>query len=180
MQYLKRSIEPYVVISSGNTIYKVDFNPMIRRHMETSADITVVYKEMQVDDPCNYGVLELDEDERIVEVEEKPLEAISNLVSTGIYIIQRTLLIKLLETIIPEGRYELVKDIIIRYRKRLKIMGYRFDGYWRAINSIKQYYEINMDFLKKDVRDLFTRGGQRQHHQWGYSQFRHLPPGVCW
>jgi len=157
MSYLKRSIEPYVVISSGNTVYKTDFNAIIRRHMETGADVTVAYKELTDDSVCKYGVISLDEHERITEFEEKPLEAFSNLVSTGIYVIQRVLLIKLLETVVQEGRCDLVKDVLIRYRKRLKIVGYRFEGYWRAINGIREYFEINMDFLKKDVRDLFTR-----------------------
>lgn len=155
--FLKRSIEPYVVISSGDSIYKMDFNAILKRHEETQADITVVYKELENDDVRNYGVLDLDENGQLIAFEEKPLESYSNKVSTGIYIIQRTLLIKLLETIIPEGRYDLVKDVIIRYRKKLKVMGYRFDGYWRAINSINAYYDINMDFLKKDIRDLFTK-----------------------
>ncbi len=155
--FLKRSIEPYVIITSGDSVYKADFSKILDEHAKTGADITIVYKEMLSDDPRNYGVLSFDQNNQLTDFEEKPLEPQTNLISTGIYIIQRTLLIKLLETIIPEGRYDLVKDLLIRYRKKLKIFGYRFDGYWRAINSVSAYREVNMDFLKKDVRDLFTR-----------------------
>ena len=69
----------------------------------------------------------------------------------------RTLLIKLLEAINAESRYELVKDVFMRYRKRLRIFGCHFDGYWRNLGSIKRYYDCNMDFLRRDVRMLFTR-----------------------
>ena len=154
--YLKRSNEPYVIIASGDIIYKMDYNAVLQSHVETGADITIVYKEMQDFDSSQYGTLTLDEDGRLLEFEEKPLEPLSDLVSTGIYVISRTLLIEKLEQIIPEGRYDIVKDILIRYRKRLKIMGYRFDGYWHAVNSIETYFNANMDFLKRDVRDLFT------------------------
>ncbi len=154
--FLKRSNEPYVIITSGDIIFKMDFNDLIQRHVDTGADVTIVYKELNNESLSDYGVLTLDENEQIIDFEEKPLDPLSSFVSTGIYIISRTLLIKLLETIIPEGRYDLVKDIFIRYRRKIKILGYRFDGYWKAINSIQAYYNANMDFLKRDVRDIFT------------------------
>ncbi len=156
ISFLMKSNEPYVVIASGEAVYKMDYNAVIRYHVQKQADITVVYKNMGDEDVRNYGILEVDDTGRITEFEEKPLEAFSSLVSTGIYVISRTLLIKLLETILPEERYDLVKDVLIRYRRKLKIMGYEFTGYWKAINSIRSYFEINMDFLNKDIRDVFT------------------------
>ena len=157
ISYLRKSNEPYVVISSGHTVYKMDFQHLLEDHEKTGADITIVYKETEREDSRDYGVLQFDADGRVIDLEEKPIEPATNLISTGIYVIQRTLLIKLLEAVISEGRYDFVKDILIRYRKKLKIIGYKFDGYWRAINSIKSYYEINMDFLNKEIRDEFTR-----------------------
>jgi glucose-1-phosphate adenylyltransferase len=67
------------------------------------------------------------------------------------------LLIKLLEAVHAEDRHDLVEDIFLRYRKRLRIYGYRFNGYWRTLNSIQAYYDCNMDFLNREVRSLFTR-----------------------
>ncbi len=155
--FLKRSNEPYVIITSGDTVYRMDYNDVIQQHIESQADITIVYKEMTNANMSDYGVLSLNEDNLVLDFEEKPLDPQSNLISTGIYVIGRTLLIKLLETIIPEGRYDLVKDLIIRYRRKLKIMGYRFDGYWKAVNNIGSYFDVNMDFLNKEVRDIFTK-----------------------
>ncbi len=157
MTFLKRSIEPYVIIGSGNTVYKMDYDKLLQEHANSGADITVVYKDVEDEDVRNYGTIELDETGRMIDLEEKPIDQIATKISMGIYVIQRTLLIKLLEAIIPEERYDLVKDVIIRYRKKLKIMGYKFEGYWRAVNSIDTYFKTNMEFLNKDVRRLLIK-----------------------
>ena len=156
--YLKRSNETFVVITSGSAIYKMDYNALINYHILKDADVSIVYRQADDDDDLRqYGVMEFDAFERMTDFEEKPLEPQSDLISMGIYVVQRTLLIKLLEAIQTEDRYDLVKDIFIRYRKKLRIYGYRFTGYWKSLNSVKSYYKCNMDFLKKDVRDLFTK-----------------------
>ncbi len=155
--YLKYGTEPYVIIASGDAVYKMDYNQLLKQHVSTGAEITLVYKDLEDEDIRNYGAVELDSTGRLTDLEEKPIEHDSSKISMGIYVISRTLLIKLLDTIIPEGRYDFVKDIVIRYRRKLKIMGYKFEGYWRAINSINSYFNTNMDFLKKDVRELFTK-----------------------
>ncbi|MBO8434662.1 MAG: glucose-1-phosphate adenylyltransferase subunit GlgD [Tyzzerella sp.] len=158
LTYLKRSNEPYVVITSGDTVYKMDYSEVIKYHVEKGADITVVYKNMEGKDLSKFGILEMDEEKRLCEFEEKPLQAQSSNASLGIYVISRTLLISLLSQIIPEGRYDLVKDIIIRFRKTLKIYGYEFDGYWSSISgSVNDYFNTNMDFLEREVRDIFTK-----------------------
>jgi len=56
-----------------------------------------------------------------------------------------------------EERYDLAHGVFMRYRKRLRIFGYQFNGYWRTLNSVQSYYNCNMDFLRRDVRDLFNR-----------------------
>ena len=157
ISFLKRSNEPFVIIASGKHVYKIDYNDVLKYHQEKQADITIIYKEANYEKASNYGVMVLDEDKRLIEFEEKPLEPQTSTISLGVYIIQRTLLIKLLEDLFAENRYDFVNDIIIRYRKKLKIYGYPFEGYWRSIRSIKSLYDVNMDFLKKEVRDLFFR-----------------------
>ena len=78
-------------------------------------------------------------------------------ISLGIYVIKRTLLIKLLENAIPKGYYDFVKDIILRNKDKIDIYGYEFDGYWNTLNSVNSYMETNMDFLNKDVRKILTQ-----------------------
>jgi glucose-1-phosphate adenylyltransferase len=156
--YLKRSNEQYVVIAFGEGVYKMDYNDIIAWHEQKDADITIAYKKAgPEDDLRQYGVLEMDENGRIKELEEKPLEPQSDMISLGIYVMPRTLLIKLLEAINAESRYDLVKDVFMRYRKRLRIYGYNYEGYWRTLNSVQAYYDCNMDFLRRDVRMMFTR-----------------------
>ena len=156
--YLKRSNEPYVVIASGNSVHKMDYNKIIQYHVDKESDITIAYSPIlnKGDDIRQYGVMTLDENERVLDFEEKPLEPQSNIISLGVYVVARVLLIKLLETIHAEGRYDLAQDIFARYRKRLRIFGYHYEGYWRALNSIRTYFDCNMDFLRRDVRDLFN------------------------
>ena len=156
LSFLRRSNEPYVVIASGDCVYKMDYNDLLAYHEQKGAEITVAYRRVpDEDDIRQYGVMELDAFERMTDLEEKPLEPQSDLASIGVYVISRTLLIELIETIVGEGRHDLVRDLLARYRKRLKIYGYRFDGYWRNLNNIHAYFDCNMDFLRRDVRNLF-------------------------
>jgi len=158
--FLKRSNEPYVIITGGDTIYKMDYQDIINYHIDKNADITIVCKDIKNTDmdPHDFGILECDENMRMTDFEEKPVDTpASTLASLGIYVIKRTLLIKLLETINAEDRYDFVRDIITRYRKKLRIFGYCFDGYWKTINSITNYFNANMDFLNRDVRNIFIK-----------------------
>jgi glucose-1-phosphate adenylyltransferase len=156
ISFLKRSNEQYVVIASGDGVYKMDYNDIIDYHVQKDADITIACRTMPDDsDVRDFGVIELDDDMRMIDFEEKPIEPQSSLISIGIYVISRILLIKLLETIVMEARYDFVRDIICRYRKKLKMYGYMYGGYWSSINCVQKYYETNMDFLKKEIRDTF-------------------------
>ncbi|MBR5122726.1 MAG: glucose-1-phosphate adenylyltransferase subunit GlgD [Anaerotignum sp.] len=157
MSYLKRSHEEYVVITNGDSIYKMDYSKVIKQHKKTGADITVVYQNMAGKDLSKFGVMEMDAEGRLMGFEEKPEQPKSDAASLGIYVISRTLLINLLEQAIPEGKYNLVKDIIIRFIPTLKIYGYEYDGYWTSIGSgAAAYFAANMDFLNKEVRDHFV------------------------
>ena len=156
-KFFERSNEEYVIITSGDSIYKMDFNDIISHHIEKGNDITLAYKKVTNVDVRNFGVLELDDNEHVVDFEEKPLETSLNTVSLGIYCIQRKLLLELLDTTNSEGRYDFVRDIITRYRKVLKLGGYRFDSYWTTLNSVSAYYQANMDFLNEDIRNFFTK-----------------------
>ncbi|MDD2355660.1 MAG: glucose-1-phosphate adenylyltransferase subunit GlgD [Lachnospiraceae bacterium] len=158
LSFLKNSHEPYVVIASGDCIYKMDYNEVLKYHIDKKADITVVVKDMPADMSVErYGTVLMDEDSRILDFEEKPIVARSNTISCGIYVIRRRQLIDLLEKAQDEGRYDFVQDILIRYRNVKRIYGYKLDSYWSNIASVEDYYRTNMDFLKPEVRDYFFR-----------------------
>ena len=158
LHFLKNSHEPYVVIASGDCVYKLDYNKVLEHHIEKKADVTVVITTLGPDeDATRFGVVSIDADERITEFEEKPLVSKSNTISTGIYVIRRRLLIELLEEAIQEDRHDFVKDILIRYKDQKKIYSYDLDDYWSNISTVDAYYNTNMDFLDRDIRDYFFR-----------------------
>lgn len=158
LDWLRECHEPYVVIASGDGIYKLDYNKVLEYHIGKNADMTVVCKEMpEQSDFRRFGVVTMDADGRITDMEEKPETFVNGgkMVSCGIYVIRRRLLIELIEKSAQEGQYNFVTDILIRYKNVKKIYGYRLESYWNSITSVESYYEANMDFLKPEVRKHF-------------------------
>ena len=172
IDFLKRRHEPYVIISSGDCVYKMDYNKVLDYHIAKKADITVVCKDMPADANINrFGVVRMNEDSRIVEFEEKPIIAQSNTISTGVYVIRRRQLIEILEKSAEENRFDFVADVLIRYKNIKRIYGYKMKEYWSNIASVDDYYRTNMDFLKQDVRNYFFRQEPKI-----YSKVDDLPP----
>ena len=159
INFLKDAHEPYVVIASGDGVYKMDYNKVLEDHIAKNADITIVTKDIKADedDISRFGVVKVGENGRVLDFEEKPLVAETNTASIGVYVVRRRQLIELLEACAAEGRTDFVKDILIRYKNVKKINAYRLETYWRNIGSVDSYFRTNMDFLKGDVRDFFFR-----------------------
>ena len=158
LSFLKNSHEPYVVIASGDGVYKLDYNKVLEFHIAKKADFTVVTADVtDKDDPSRFGVLRVDGEGRITDFEEKPINAETSTVSTGVYIVRRRMLIELIEKSMQEERYDFVKDILIRYKNVKKIYGYKIESYWNNISTVDAYYKTNMDFLKPEVRKYFFK-----------------------
>jgi glucose-1-phosphate adenylyltransferase len=153
MSFLERSNEPYVVLAAGEGIYKFDYNVLLSAHIENGADITVMCKDLQGMDVRNFGVVDIDANDRIINFEEKPVDPFSSIISLGVYVISRPLLIDLLKQAQKEERHDFVKEIIIRYLRTLQIHAYKYAGYWATVNNIDSYYNINMDFLDCQIRN---------------------------
>ena len=172
IDFLKKRHEPYVIICSGDCIYKMDYNKVLDYHVEKKADVTIVCKDMEeTEDVSRFGIIRMDEESRIVEFEEKPMVSNSNTVSTGIYIIRRRMLIEMLERSAMEGRYDFVTDILIRYKNMKRMYGYKMTEYWSNISTVESYFATNMDFLKPEVRKYFFREEPSV-----YSKVDDLPP----
>ncbi len=171
IEFLKRSFEPYVIIASGDGVYKLDYEEVLDYHIQTNADITVVCKKIpQESDFSRYGVIETDDEGRITSFDEKPLVPKSNIISTGIYVIGRLELIALLEKAEEECRYSFVNDIIIRYLNAKRVMAYEMEGYWKNISTVSDYYQANMDLLNPKIRAFFSQEPKI------YSKVDDLPP----
>ena len=172
LQFLKSSHEPYVVIASGDGIYKLDYGKVLEYHIEKKADITMVVKKLEDRSEINrFGVVSMTEEGRVTEIDEKPLETNLSTVSTGIYIIRRRLLIELIEKAAEEDRHDFVRDILVRYKNLKKIYAYKIDTYWSNISTVNSYYKTKMDFLKKDVRNYFFK-----QYPDIYTKVEDLPP----
>lgn len=172
IDFLKKRHEPYVIISSGDCVYKLDFNELLDYHIEKKADITVVCKDMPADaDVSRYGVIRMNEDFKIIDFEEKPLLAQSNTVSAGVYVIRRRQLIEILEKTAEENRFDFVSDVLVRYRAVKRIYGYKLKTYWSNIASVEDYFRTNKDFLKPEIRNFFFRQEPKI-----YSKVDDLPP----
>ncbi len=172
LEWLKDSHEPYVIIASGDCVYKMDYNKVLEYHIEKKADITVVCKAFGEDENVErFGCVKTDDDGRITEFQEKPIKAISHLVSCGIYVIRRRQLIEMIEKAAEENRYDFVNDILIRYKDMKRIYACRMDEYWKNISTLQDYYNCNMDFLKPEIRNYFFR-----QYPDIYSKIDDLPP----
>ena len=119
LSWLKNSHEPYVVIASGDGIYKMDYNKVLEYHIAKRADITVVCKDANDSDVERFGMIRMNEDCRIEDFEEKPMVSSYHTISTGIYVLRRRQLIELIEKCAQENRHDFVKDILIRYKNCL-------------------------------------------------------------
>ena len=123
LDFLRRCHEPYVIITSGDAVYKMDYNKVLEYHIAKKADITVVCKELGAgEDATRFGTVKMNESCRIEEFEEKPMIARSQTISTGIYVIRRRLLIDLVEQCAEEERHDFVNDILIRYKDRKSVV----------------------------------------------------------
>ena len=171
IDFLKKRHEPYVIITNGDCVYKMDYNKILDYHIEKKADITIACKDMPVgSDVSRFGVIRMNEDSRIIDFEEKPLMAQSNTISTGVYVIRRRQLIEILEKAAEENRFDFVNDVLIRYKNIKRIYAYKTTEYWSNIASVDSYYQTNMDFLKPEVRSYFR--AEPQIH----SKVDDLPP----
>lgn len=172
LTFLKNSHEPYVVIASGDGVYKLDFNKVLEYHIEKKADITVVCTDMDPDANLErFGTVRMNEDYRIDEFEEKPIQAKTRTVSCGIYVLRRRQLIEMIEKCAEEDRYDFVRDILIRYKDMKRIYGYKIKEYWSNIATVEDYFQTNMDFLKPEVRNYFFK-----QYPDIYSKVDDLPP----
>jgi len=164
ISFLERSKEEYVIITMGNGIFTIDFEVLVNTHIESQADITVMYHNlegMSSEELKSYGMLVLDEEGRITDFQEKPLNPKGTTASMGIYVLKRTLLIQLLVESYAMGRYDFVKGVIIHNLEKLNVQGYLFKGYWRAMNSIQAFYKCNMEMIDPKVKEeLFNKKGR--------------------
>ena len=147
----------YVLILSGDHIYKMDYSDMLRVHKERGAACTISVLEVPMSDASRFGIMNVDENDDIYEFQEKPKEPKSNLASMGIYVFTWK---KLREYLIRDeadtsSSNDFGKNIIPNMLAAgEKMIAYRFDGYWKDVGTLESLWDANMDMLSRDNLDL--------------------------
>ncbi len=140
----------YVVILSGDHIYKMDYSLMIKAHKEASAAATIAVIEVPWDEASRFGIMNTDANMNIVEFEEKPKKPKSNLASMGVYVFTWDILKKYLiaDENDPKSDNDFGKNIIPQMLAGgNKMLAYKFDGYWKDVGTIQSLWEANMNLL---------------------------------
>ena len=158
LDFLDQEEAEYVLILSGDHIYKMDYEKMLARHIETGADATIAVLQVPLKEASRFGIMNTDEDDKIIEFEEKPAEPKSDLASMGIYIFTYKTLRKYLREDEKDASssHDFGKDIIPAYlHDGLDLRAYRFKGYWKDVGTIDSLWEANMDLIAdKSALDL--------------------------
>lgn len=143
----------YVLILSGDHIYKMNYAKMLAFHKEQKADLTVAGLEVTYEEAKRFGIMNTDETDRIVEFEEKPAHPKNNLASMGIYIFSYKELKKALQldAVDEKSAHDFGKNVIpYMLNNNKKIVAYRFKGYWKDVGTIDSLWEANMDLLDEN------------------------------
>lgn len=143
----------YVLILSGDHLYKMDYNKMLEYHKTKNADLTVSVINVSMEEASRFGIMTVDKDNNIVKFTEKPKKPDSTLASMGIYIFTWKVLRKILidDSSDKNSEHDFGKNIIPKLLKnKNKLIAYEFSGYWKDVGTIESYYEANMNLLSDE------------------------------
>lgn len=173
IEFLDQENPEYVLVLSGDHIYKMDYSEMLDLHKKNKAEATIAVLEVPLKEASRFGIMNTDENDNIIEFEEKPEKPKSNLASMGIYIFNWKSLRKLLVADMKseESSHDFGKDIIPTYlAQNKKLMAYRFKGYWKDVGTVNSLWEANMDLLD-------DKSGITLYDDWKiYTEDKALPP----
>jgi len=147
----------YLLVLSGDHIYRMDYNAMLKFHIQTEADATIAVIEVPMEDAPRYGIMNTDETLRVIEFDEKPENPKSNLASMGIYIFNWQKLKSYLQEDSEDvhSSSDFGKDIIPKMLKNSEmIFAYRFKGYWKDVGTIQSLWDANMELLSHSELNL--------------------------
>ena len=152
IKYIEQYDPEYVLILSGDHIYKMNYNKMLEFHKEKGADLTVAHIDVPLEEASRFGILNTDDDLRIVEFLEKPKNPVSTKASMGIYIFNWKVLKEYLirDEENPESEKDFGKNIIpMLLEEDRRIYAFPFAGYWKDVGTIESLWEANMDLIKR-------------------------------
>lgn len=161
INYIKQYDPEYVLILSGDHIYKMDYSKMLDYHIDKNADASISVIEVPWDEASRFGIMNTNDKMQVVEFDEKPANPKNNLASMGIYIFKWSILKEYLE-MDERNQYsshDFGKDIIpLLLEEKRNVVAYPFKGYWKDVGTVKSLWEANMDLLNDESElNLFDR-----------------------
>ncbi|MDO5718356.1 MAG: glucose-1-phosphate adenylyltransferase [Tissierellia bacterium] len=174
IDYLDRIGPEYVLILSGDHIYKMDYNELLKYHKQKGADVTIAVMEVPWDEASRFGIVNVDEDDKIVEFDEKPENPKNNMASMGIYMFNwptlRAALIK--DNAIEDSKHDFGMNVLPDLLNNNNPMYvWKFDGYWKDVGTVRSYWEANLDLLDpNNTLDIYDKNWRI------YTRSRNLPP----
>lgn len=161
LSFLRRSKQTYVLLTGSNVICNMRYDDALEYHKETGADITMIYNDLsdeEIDEIRNVTVLELDENSRVTSMADSPRFHKSNHVSMSMMIMERALLIELIEEAYAQGAHNIITEVLLPHVGAMNIRAFRYDGYVGRVSSVKSYYQNNMNMLLPEVRNALFFG----------------------
>ena len=148
MKYMEQYNPEYVLILSGDHIYKMDYEVMLDFHKENNADVTIATMPVPLEEASRFGIVIADENKKIQEFEEKPEHPSSNLASMGIYIFSWNVLKEALTAMKDQSNCDFGKHIIpYCHEKGQRLFAYEYNGYWKDVGTLGSYWEANMELI---------------------------------
>lgn len=158
IDFIDQQEPEYILILSGDHVYKMNYAKMLAHHKQQKADATIAVLEVPLTEASRFGIMDVDQNDRIVEFEEKPKQPKSNLASMGIYIFTWKKLKQYLlsDQSDEQSTHDFGHDLIPRYlADGLTLSAYRFRGYWKDVGTLESLWEGNMDVLSREEIDIY-------------------------
>lgn len=156
MHYLAKSKQNYVLIAECNALCNIDYSEVLKEHIESEADITLIYNKTDGLDRKELSsriLLDVDDDKRVRDIHVYPIKQKTSCSYMHMMMIKRSLLMELVGDAAAHNKHYLSRDILLPNVDRLKINGYEYTGYCRQVNNVKAFFNANLDILNKDIRE---------------------------
>lgn len=155
LEYMQQYNPEYVLILSGDHIYKMDYEVMLDYHKSNNADVTIAAMPVPIEEASRFGIVVTDENNQINDFQEKPEHPKSNLASMGIYIFKWSVLRDALITLKNQSNCDFGKHVIpYCFEKGDRIFAYEYNGYWKDVGTLNSYWEANMELI--DIIPVFN------------------------
>ena len=156
MHYLAKSKQNYVLIAECNALCNIDYSEVLKEHIESEADITLIYNKTDDLDRKELSsriLLDVDDNKRVRDIHVYPIKQKTSCSYMHMMMIKRSLLMELVGDAAAHNKHYLSRDILLPNVDRLKINGYEYTGYCRQVNNVKAFFNANLDILNKDIRE---------------------------